>query len=201
MRKLLKLTVLAASLLAGSLGAGTAPAPAKPPVVPRKAGEFVFNMVDGPAQLLSMYKGKTIVLALMYATCPHCQKTAKVLTTVQNEYAAKGVQVLGAVFDKGDSGRVQQFSKSLGLNFPVGYSEQGPVLEFLQVPSNEPFFVPILVFIDKRGTIRSQYVGDETFLSRQDLNIRVEIDRLLGSAPAGLNYPVTGPTPKTKSKP
>jgi cytochrome oxidase Cu insertion factor (SCO1/SenC/PrrC family) len=75
--------------LAGSLAAGTAPAPAKAPVLPRKASEFVFNNVDGPQKLLSMYKGKTIVLALMYTTCPHCQKTAQVLAKVQTEYAAK----------------------------------------------------------------------------------------------------------------
>jgi peroxiredoxin len=169
--------------VAGSLAAGTAPVPAGG--VPRKADEFVFNNVDGPQRLLSMYKGKTIVLALMYTTCPHCQKTAQLLTQVQKEYAAKGVQILGAVFDQGAKGRVQQFNQQLGLNFPVGYSEQGPVLEFLKLPPNDPYFVPILVFIDRRGMVRSQYVGDETFLSHQDVNIRAEIDKMLkASAPA-----------------
>ena len=174
MRKLLVLLTLATAL-----SAGTAPTTKKGPVVPRKAAEFVFQMADGPQQLLSMYKGKTIVLALMYTTCPHCQKTAQVLSKVQTEYAARGVQVLGAAFDQGAAGRVRQFNKQLGLNFPVGYSEQGPVLEFLQHPADEPYFVPILVFIDKRGTIRSQYIGDETFLSNQEVNIRAEIDKLL----------------------
>jgi peroxiredoxin len=169
----------AAALFAGE-------SPKKAPAVPRKAGEFVFQMVDGPQQLLSMYKGKTIVLALMYTTCPHCQKTAQLLSKVQTEYAAKGVQMLGAAFDQGAAGRVQQFNKSLGLNFPVGYSDQGAVLEFLQLPPNEPYFVPILVFIDKRGTVRSQYIGDETFLANQEVNIRAEIDKTLkaGTAPA-----------------
>src|ERR1700676_1662449 len=88
------LMALATSLIAGSLFAGEAPK--RGPVVPRKAPEFVFQMVDGPQQLLSMYKGKAIVLALMYTTCPHCQKTAQLLAKVQTEYAPKGVQVLGA---------------------------------------------------------------------------------------------------------
>ncbi len=39
--------------------------------------------------------------------------------------------------------------------------------------------MPILVFIDKRGMIRSQYIGDETFLSHQETNIRAEIDKFL----------------------
>ena len=173
MRKLTVLLALATALLAGTVPAS------KVPVVPRKAGEFVFQMADGPPRLLSMYKGKTIVLALMFTTCPHCQKTAQVLAKVQTEYAAKGVQVLGATFDPGAKGRVQQFNKSLGLNFPCGYSYQGAVLEFLQLPPADPYFVPILVFIDKRGILRSQYIGDEAFLSHEEVNIRAEIDKLL----------------------
>jgi peroxiredoxin len=165
MRKLLVLIALATSIFAAQ--------------VPRKAPEFVFQMVDGPQQLLSMYKGKTIALAFMYTTCPHCQKTAQVLAQVQKEYGARGVQVLGAVFDQAAASRVQQFNKSLGLNFPCGYSDQGAVLEFLQHPVSEPYFVPILVFIDKTGSIRSQYIGDETFLTNQEVNIRAELDKLL----------------------
>jgi peroxiredoxin len=147
--------------------------------VPRKAPEFVFQMTDGPQQLLSQYRGKTIVLAFMFTTCPHCQHTAQVLTKVQTEYAERGVQVLGACFDDGAATRTQQFNKQLGLNFPVGISNQGSVLEFVQHPPTEPYFVPILVFIDKTGMIRSQYVGDEKFLNNQEVNIRAEIDKML----------------------
>jgi peroxiredoxin len=152
--------------------------------IPRKAPEFVFQMVGAPQQLLSMYKGKTIVLAFMYTTCPHCQKTSGVLTQVQKEYAAKGVQVVGAVFDQGAASRAVAFSTKLGLNFPVGFSDSRSVLDFLQIPVDDPYFVPILVFIDKRGMIRSQYIGDETFLSHQEVNIRAEIDKFLMPAHA-----------------
>lgn len=165
--------------------------------IPRKAPEFVFAIPDGPQQLLSMYKGKTVVVAFMYATCPHCQKTAGVLTQVQKEYAARGVQVLGAVFGQGDASRVADFHKSLGLNFPVGVSQPGTVLEFLQVPVTDPYFVPILVFIDKRGMIRSQYVGDETFLNKQEVNIRAELDKLL--KPAGVSRTGSAATKSPKS--
>jgi peroxiredoxin len=169
MRKLLVLMALAA-------GAFAAEATHKGPVVPRKAAEFVFQMSGGQQQLLSMYKGKTVVLAFMYTTCPHCQKLAQELTKVQQEYAAKGVQVVGATFDQGAEARVQQFNKSLGLNFPVGYSEQMLVLNFLQHPVNEPYFVPILVFIDRQGMVRSQFIPDE---DSKPVNIRAELDKLL----------------------
>jgi peroxiredoxin len=167
--------MLAASILA---------APVFGAQIPRKAPEFVLQLKDAPPQLLSSYKGKTIVLAFLYTTCQHCQKTAGILAQVQKEYEAKGVQVLAAVFDDGAANRVLDFHKSLGLNFPVGVSDTRTVLEYLQVPVTDPYFVPILVFIDKRGMIRSQYVGDEKFLGKQEANIRAEIDKLLTGAPA-----------------
>jgi peroxiredoxin len=188
MRKLIMLAAVVASLCGGLLFA--VDAPKKGPVVPRKAAEFVFKMPDGSQHLLSSYRGKTIVLAMMFTTCPHCQKIAQLLTKFQSEYAAKGVQVLGAVFDQGAAARAVQFEKQLGLNFPIGSSEQGPVLEFLGLPPADPYFVPILVFIDKNGMVRSQYVGDETFLANQEVNIRAEIDKMLKSGPVSTTAPV-----------
>jgi peroxiredoxin len=170
MRKLILLATAAAALSGLLLFGAT---------VPRKAPEFVFKLTNGSQQLLSQYHGKTIVLAFMYTTCPHCQHTAQVLTKVQTEYAARGVQVLGACFDDGAAARTQQFNQQLGLNFPVGISNSGSVLEFVQHPATEPYFVPILVFIDKNGMIRSQYIGDENFLNQQETNIRAEIDKML----------------------
>ena len=175
MRKLILLAALAASVSGLLLFGAT---------VPRKAPEFVFTMTDGTQQLLSQYRGKTIVLAFMYTTCPHCQHTAQVLTAIQTEYKDRGVQVLGACFDDGAAARTRQFNLQLGLNFPVGVSAPGSVLEFVQHPVNEPYFVPILVFIDKTGMIRSQYIGDEKFLNQQETNIRLEIDKMLKGSPA-----------------
>jgi len=183
MRKLISLLGLAALAVAAAAAAAA-------PQVPRKAGEFVFHMPDGSQKLLSEYKGKTIVLALMYTTCPHCQRTAHVLAEMQPEYAAKGVQMLGAAFDQGAEQRIKEFISVLKLNFPVGLSPAASALEFVQHPVNDPYFVPILVFIDKTGMVRSQYIGDEKFLNHQEDNIRSEIDWVLRGG--------TGPKPALK---
>ncbi len=175
MRRLLILSSLLVSFFAAQAFSA--------PQVPRKAAEFVVNMIDGQQKLLSSLRGKTVVAAFMFTTCPHCKKTAGVLSKVQDEYGAKGVQVVGVTFDQGAQARVTGFIQETGANFPVGYSTQGQVLEFLQVPQTEPYFVPILVFIDKTGMVRGEYVGDEKFLAQQEVNIRAEIDKMLhGSA-------------------
>jgi peroxiredoxin len=178
-----------------ALAATIAAAPGFGAQIPRKAPEFVFHMAGGPEQLLSAYKGKTIALAFMYTTCIHCQKIAGTLTKVQEEYKAKGVQVLGAVFDDGAASRAVEFHQKFAPNFPIGYSEKRAVLEFLGLPPDDPYFVPIIVFIDKRGMIRSQYIGDETFLSHQEVNIRAELDKYLKST--GTTTTSTSASPKT----
>ena len=181
MRKLLLLAALALTCLAAVPTAVKAP---------RKSPEFVIQLPDGSQKLLSSYRGKTIALAFMYTTCPHCQKTAGVLAKVQTEYAAKGVQVLGVTFDDGAPQRIVDFIRLTGANYPCGVAAPGPVLEYLGIAPGEGFFVPILVFIDKAGTIQSEYIGDEKFLGNQEVNIRAELDKFLK----------TGAVPKT-SKP
>ena len=183
---------LIAALAAASFAADN---PSKAPL-PRKAPEFVIQMPDGTQKLLSSYRGKVVAMAFMFTTCPHCQNTAKLLSLIQTEYAAKGVQVLGVTFDQDAAQRVLQFDKGLGLNFPTGYSKPAPVLEFLGIPPTNPYFVPGLVFIDKAGNIRSQFIGDEKFLGEATIksgkfseaihgdvaqinNIKSEIDKLL----------------------
>lgn len=173
--------ILATLILAGLTGvlAFSASLP-----VPRKASEFVIQTTEGKQVLLSSYRGKTVVLALMFTTCPHCQKTAGLLSAVQKEYANRGVQVLGATFDSGAAFRVAQFNQIFGVTFPCGSSSEGAVRTFLGLGKDEPYFVPILVFIDKTGTLRSQYIGDEKFLGNQEVNIRAELDKLIkGSFP------------------
>jgi peroxiredoxin len=165
MRRLLALTVLAACAFASEAR--------------RPAPEFVIQSPGGRQQLLSSYKGKTIVLAFMYTTCTHCQKTAGELAAIQKEYAGRGVQVLAATFDEGAARRIQQFNKTFGVNYPCGFSDEKSVLQFLQHPASEPYFVPILVFIDRNFNIRSQYIGDEKFLGNIPVTARAELDSLL----------------------
>jgi len=155
--------------------------------IPRKASEFVIQMPDGKQTLLSSYRGKAVVLALMFTTCPHCQKDATLLSEIQKEYAGKGVQVLGATFDADANKRIKQFNAVFATGFPCGTATNKAVLEFLQQPETDPPFVPVLVFIDKTGTIRSVHMvtgatvdGPEgKFFVGAETTIRAEIDKVL----------------------
>jgi peroxiredoxin len=176
-------------LISATLGIATAAGP-----VPRKAPEFVIAHPDGKQELLSSYRGKTVVLALMFTTCSHCQKTAGLLSGVQKEYEGKGVQVLGATINPDAAKDIQMFNKVFGVTFPCGLSTEGAARQFLGLAKDEPYFVPILVFIDKTGTVRSQYIGDEKFLNNQEVNIRAELDKILkGTASSSKAAPARSP--------
>lgn len=160
--------------------------------VPRKAPEFVIQSPDGKQTLLSSYRGKTVVLAFMFTTCPHCQKLAGILSQLQKEYADKGVQVLGATFNPTAQQEVQQFNRVFGVNFPCGYTQSESVMQFLQLPASQPPFVPIVILIDKTGTIRAQHlmIGDTThdatendFFAHPETSVKAELDKLLKAAP------------------
>lgn len=151
---------------------------------PRKADEFVIHMVDGSQKLLSSYRGKVVVMAFMYTTCTHCQAMAGSLAKIQSEYSDKGVQVLGVTFDNGAANNVTSFIKITGANFPVGFSTADQVLKFMHVDGD--YFVPMLAFLDRTGTIRFQVVSDgdpnsaaDKFLTDREPSIHKELDQLL----------------------
>ena len=168
-------------LAAGAVFAADPAAPAKAPV-PRKAPELAIQM-PGKQMLLSNYKGYTVVLAFMSTTCPHCQHLAGIMAQLQPEYAPKGVQMLGVVFNAEAPAELPNFARVFARGaFPVGMSTDAIVTEFVKHPPGI-HYIPMLVFIDKNGVIRSQHlaINDANFFqeSTEVQNIRNDIEKIL----------------------
>ncbi len=152
---------------------------------PKPAAEFAISMPEGGQKLLSSFRGKPVCLALFYTTCPHCQDMAKMLSSqIVPEYGPKGVQVLAAAFDPEAKTQVGDFAKQYVKGFPIGYVDRGQVYEFLQKSVMTVLYVPIMVFIDSKGMIQSEYIGDQGFLADPPKNVRAELDKMLAH-PAG----------------
>jgi len=147
--------------------------------VPRPAGEFSIALPNGQNVLLSHYAGKVCVLAFISTTCPHCQHTTQLLSTIQNEYASRGVQILAAAFNPGAAQLVPGFIAQFRPAFPVGSADRDSVLEYEQASLAKPNYVPELIFIDRNRVIRAQYNGGDDFFKDQEKSIREQIDTLL----------------------
>jgi thiol-disulfide isomerase/thioredoxin len=74
----------------------------------------------GTEQRLSALKGRIVVLNFWATYCVPCRKEMPDLAAIQNEYAALGVQVVGASADAAeDRAKVLEFVKETKVNFPV----------------------------------------------------------------------------------
>ncbi len=152
------------------------------PQIPRKAPELAIQ-VPGKQMQLSQFKGYICVLAVMSTTCPHCQHLATVLSGLQQEYAPKGVQMLGVVTNVEANTQLGNFTAVYARKmFPVGMSTDPVTREFLQHPPGGTYF-PNLAFIDKQGVIRGEHLGatDAPFFaeSTEVQNIRGELEKIL----------------------
>jgi peroxiredoxin len=152
--------------------------------VPRPSPDFAIDTTDGQKILVSQYKGNVCVLAFILTTCPHCQKTVGYLSTMQNEYGPRGFQVLASAIEDMAKMNLPDFVKRFQPPFPVGFNNQNAVQEYLQHPVILRLFMPQLVFIDRQGTIRAQYAGEDKFFAEdQEKHIREQIEALLKQAP------------------
>ncbi len=98
-----------------------------PSLAEREAANVVGKEVDlilkdpsGTTQGLSALKGRIVILNFWATYCIPCRKEMPDLAAIQNEYAALGVQVVGASTDEAkDRAKVLQFIKETKVNFPI----------------------------------------------------------------------------------
>jgi peroxiredoxin len=98
-----------------------------PSLAEQEAANVIGKEVDltlkdpfGTLQQLSSLKGRIVILNFWATYCIPCRKEMPDLAAIQNEYAALGVQVVGASTDEvGDRAKVLQFVKETKVNFPI----------------------------------------------------------------------------------
>lgn len=143
---------------------------------------LTIQRLNGPPLQLSQYKGKVVAIAFIHTTCPHCQNLTKLLNVISKEYAPKGVQVVACAFNDGVKDLLPEFLQTFQPTFPVGYCDRDPVMVYLQFSLLKPFYVPHMVFLDRRGVVRGDFAGESDFMTQPDVNIRTELDQLLKGA-------------------
>jgi thiol-disulfide isomerase/thioredoxin len=82
--------------------------------------EFKLKDLSGAEQSLGAFKGRIVILNFWATYCIPCRAEMPDLAAIQNEYAAFGVQVIGASTDEAaDRPKVLQFIKETRINFPI----------------------------------------------------------------------------------
>jgi peroxiredoxin len=159
---------------------------AQPPM-PRKAPEITIVEPSGKQTLLSSYRGKVVVLAFVFTTCPHCQAECGILTKLNTELGPKGFQPLAVAFNDNAKMLVDGFVQNIHTNFPVGYAARLTVTDYLQLDDTgkEAWNVPQMVLIDRKGMIVAQSTSKGSEELQEENSLRKKITDLLGARKSG----------------
>jgi hypothetical protein len=63
-----------------------------------------------------------------------------------------------------DNPNIPDFIKRFNPSFPVGEANHLGAYEYMQMSLTERVYVPYMVFIDRKGIIRSQYTGTDKIM-------------------------------------
>ena len=202
----MRVAKISAPLLASLFTCGLALQAAAP--VPRPTKEFTIFLPSGKQSLLTSYRGRVVMLAFMFTTCPHCQALSKIITKLQNELGPRGFQALGVAFNdevntpnsaanaQVTAGFVSQFQ----VGFPVGYAPRDSVLSYLGVSDIERWVVPQIVIVDRKGVIRAQSVSTGSTDLQTESYLRKYLGELLDEGGAKSAAPSKAPAKKAVDK-
>lgn len=149
-----------------------APASQQPTTIGTEV-ELSLKDLAGIDQRLSAYRGRIVVLNFWATWCIPCKQEMPDLAAIQNEYAAFGVQVVGASADSfSDRAKVVQFIKQSKINFPVWLGATTADMGRFGVGPG----LPATVVIGRDGKIAVLH-----YKVIQQAQLKKEIDRLLSA--------------------
>ncbi|MGQ0542806.1 MAG: TlpA family protein disulfide reductase [Blastocatellia bacterium] len=144
------------------------------PVKPKPVSDdavLALKDLTGAEQSLASYRGRVVVLNFWATWCEPCKKEMPDLAAIQNDYAALGVQVIGATADEAaESAKVLKFIREFKVNFPVWVGASQDDMSRFGVGT----VLPTTVIINREGKIVWREIG----IIKPDV-LRKELDKLL----------------------
>jgi peroxiredoxin len=120
---------------------------------------FQLADVNGGQVSLADFKGKVVILDFWATWCPPCKREIPDFIQLQNQYGAKGLQIVGIALDQ--PGKVKSFVRDNGMNYTVLLGTDEVSARYGGVES-----IPTTFVINKDGKIVTKFEGfrsKETF--------------------------------------
>ncbi len=133
--------------------------------------KLALNDLSGVPQDLKTYIGRFVVVNFWATWCVPCKEEMPDLSAIQNDYAALGVQVIGATADaEKDKAKVLKFVREVKVNFPVWLNVTNDQMLGFGVGK----VLPATVIVNREGKIVWRKVG-----KIDAIELRKELDKLL----------------------
>ena len=176
--------------------------------VPRPSKEFTIILPSGQQKLLSSYRGKVVMMACMFTTCPHCQALSKIITKLQGELGSRGFQAVGVAFNDevnttnaaANAKVTQNFISEFGVGFTMGYAPRPSVMSYLGLSDVERWVVPQVAIIDRKGVVRAQSAAGGTTDLQTETYLRKYLGELLDESATKSAAPAKSPAKKAVDK-
>ena len=154
--------LLAASLLAFTLGAADAP----------KVVDLTLKDASGQKVRLKDLRGKIVVLNFWATWCGPCNAEMPMMVSVAKKYTERGVVFLGASLDDAKTkDKIPAFLSKYGVTYPVWYGATGDDMDKLGMGEA----APTTAFLDAEGHIVARIHGQ-----MREGEMEERIDWLLG---------------------
>ena len=125
---------------------------------------------DGHPQGLGQWRGSVLIVNFWATWCVPCREEMPLFVEAQTRNAANGVQFVGIAVD--EPAKVRQFSREIGLNYPVLIGGYGAV-ELSKTLGNDDSALPFTIVLDRRGRVAHTQLGPLRAAKLDDVLSRV----------------------------
>jgi len=145
----------------------------------RPLADVPISQTGGKKLDLKQYRGKALVLAFISTTCKDCSEVVDLLKQIQQERGANGLQVVVAAGDDKGAEAIVPFAAAHKPNFPLGYVDRPTLRKLADLKPKDRPFVPIMLFVDAKGSVRVQLFGNDPLMKKPETIIRSTVRELL----------------------
>jgi thiol-disulfide isomerase/thioredoxin len=110
--------------------------------------------LDGKAMTMAAEKGNVVFLNVWATWCGPCRFETPELQSLQTQYAAKGLKVIGISVDEGDTDAVKTFVAEQKITYPIAVDPEGRIANLVQTT-----VLPTSLLIDRTGKIVWRQIG------------------------------------------
>jgi cytochrome c biogenesis protein CcmG, thiol:disulfide interchange protein DsbE len=110
--------------------------------------------LDGKPLNIASEKGNVIFLNVWATWCGPCRFETPELQALQNQYAAKGLKVIGVSVDEGETSAVKTFVTEQKITYAIAVDPDGRIANLLQTT-----VLPTSLLLDRNGKIVWRQIG------------------------------------------
>jgi thiol-disulfide isomerase/thioredoxin len=115
--------------------------------------------LEGKPVSLRQLRGQVVVLNFWATWCPPCRREMPMLEAVQQEYAARGVVIVGVDVAEGPE-RVAASVADIGVRYSIWLEGAGSDSTQAAFARFGGVGLPTTVFVDRAGTVRARQIGE-----------------------------------------